>query len=340
VRMLAHKQIHLPNFFAGFSIAGRSSYVPAMSAGYSAYDDGGDDSRGTVIALASRAPFNLERIESGGDWDMSAIRRLIEDRSPQMAAQSLANYLGAKGEPIGRDFLRFSGGRRQSYYALDAYSQCDLYYGYAFAPTLAFNRFRAFNRISALRRDGQVRILGYDLCGTPIIAYTPATVLTRPAPRPGRDSTGLGRPRVPVDRRPRPHPEQSASSSAAEGVFPLSRRGNLPQIGDVTITAPRGRRSEPGQVLEGYRSQPGIIEAPRRVPIERVTSPRMEPQPTTGQQPQREPSFRELRPEPQTASPPPSRTADPPRQSPPPPAPRPSTPAPPPRVDATMKKTN
>jgi len=344
VRMVAHKRIDLPKFFAGFSMVGRSSYLPAMNAGHVAYDDGFQDSRGTVIALASRAPFNLERLESGGDWNISTIRQLIENRSPSMAAQSLANYIGAKGEPIGRDFLRFSGGRRQSYYALDAYSQCDLYYGYAFAPTLAFNRFRAFNRISALRQNGQVRILGYDLCGTPIIAYTPATVLTRPGlSRPGRDTTGLGRPRLPVDRRPRPHPDQSASSSAAEGVFPLSRRGNLPQIGDVTITAPRGRRSEPGQVLEGYRSQSGITEAPRRVPIERVTSPRMEPQPTTAQQPQREPSFRELRPEPRTASPPPARAPDPPRQS-PPPAPvereRPSTPPPPPpRMEPTTQKT-
>lgn len=337
VRMLAHKAVNLPNFFAGFATPGRS-YVPVMYSGDVAYDDGFMDSRGTVIALASRAPFNLERIESGGDWNMSAIRRLIENRTPSMAAQALANYLGAKGEPIGRDYLRFSSGRRHSYYALDAYSQCDLYYGYAFAPTMAFNRFRAFARINTLRRNGQVRILGYDLCGTPIVAYTPSTVIGQPfGHRPPLDSTRL-RPPLPRDRTGRPHP-QSTSTSAAEGVFPLSRRGNLPQIGDVTITAPRGRRSEPGQVLQGYRSQPGVIEAPRRVPVERVTTPRMEPLPTAGQQPQREPSFRELRPEPQTASPPPARAPDPPRQSPPAAQPRPSTPAPPPpRGETTMQK--
>jgi hypothetical protein len=338
VRMVAHKQIKLPNFFAGFSSGGQSSYVPAMYAGDVAYDDGFMDSRGTVIALASRVPFNLERIESGGDWNISAIRRLIDNRSPLMAAASLASYLGAKGEPIGRDFLRFSGGRRHSYYALDAYSQCDLYYGFAYAPTLAFNRFRAFARINALRQNGQVRIIGYDLCGTPIVSYTPATVITRGG-RPQLDSARL-RPRLPRDRTGRPHPAQTASSSAAEGAFPLSRRGNLPQIGDVTITAPRGRRSEPGQVLQGYRSQPGVMEVPRKVPIERVTTPRMDPQPTTAQQPQREPSFRELRPEPQTASPPPARAPDPPRQSAPVERERPSTPPPPPpRAAPTTPKT-
>jgi hypothetical protein len=192
--MLAHKQIKLPNFFAGFSTPGRY-YQPVMYSGDVAYDDGFMDSRGTVIALASRAPFNLERIASGGDWNISAIRQLIANRSPQMAAQSLANYLGAKGEPIGRDYLRCSSGRRNSYYALDAYSQCDLYYGFAYAPTLAFNRFRAFARVNALRQSGQVRILGYDLCGTPIIAYTPATVLQLGGwPRPPLDTTGFGRP--------------------------------------------------------------------------------------------------------------------------------------------------
>lgn len=338
VRMLAHKAINLPNFFAGFGTTSRN-YMPVMYSGDVAYDDGFMDSRGTVIALASRAPFDLEKIESGGDWNMSAIRNLIENRSPLMAAQALANYLGAKGEPIGRDYMRFYSGRRHSYYALDAYSQCDLYYGYAYAPTLAFNRFRAFARINSLRQSGQVRILGYDLCGTPIFAYTPATVLGQPfGHRPVLDSTRL-RPKLPRDRTGRPHPAQTASGSAAEGAFPLTRRGNLPQIGDVTITAPRGRRSEPGQVLEGYRSQPGISEAPRRVPVERVSSPRMDPQPTAGQQPQREPSFRELRPEPQTASPPPTRTADPPRQSPPPPPPAPRPSPPPPRVETTMQKT-
>jgi hypothetical protein len=337
VRMLAHKQVKLPNFFAGFATPSRS-YQPVMYSGDVAYDDGFMDSRGTVIALASRAPFNLERIESDGDWNMSAIRNLIENRNPQMAAQALANYLGAKGEPIGRDYLRFSSGRRHSYYALDAYSQCDLYYGYAFAPTLAFNRFRAFARINALRQSGQVRILGYDVCGTPIIAYTPSTVITRTG-RPQLDSARL-RPRLPRDRTGRPHPAQTASGSDAEGVFPVSRRPNLPQIGDVTITAPRGRRSEPSQVLDGYRSQPGVNEAPRRVPVERVTTPRMDPQPTTASEPQREPSFRELRPEPRTASPPPARAPDPPRQSPPVERERPSTPAPPPpRMAPTTTKT-
>src|SRR5258706_7632111 len=88
VRMLAHKQVKLPNFFAGFAAPSRS-YQPVMYSGDVAYDDGFMDSRGTVIALASRAPFNLERIESGGDWDMSAVRNTIVNQEPHIAAPAL-----------------------------------------------------------------------------------------------------------------------------------------------------------------------------------------------------------------------------------------------------------
>ena len=71
VRLRANKQLRLPNFFAGFN-------APRYGmAGYSSSPDLGNDARGTVIALASRAPFNLDRIESGGDWNISAIRLLI-----------------------------------------------------------------------------------------------------------------------------------------------------------------------------------------------------------------------------------------------------------------------
>src|SRR4051812_36487970 len=57
VKLAAHRQVSLPNFFAGFSQGGGSSYY--SSASYLGYDYSGTrlDSRGTVIALASRAPF-------------------------------------------------------------------------------------------------------------------------------------------------------------------------------------------------------------------------------------------------------------------------------------------
>ncbi|HEX9250089.1 MAG TPA: hypothetical protein VF856_11350 [Gemmatimonadaceae bacterium] len=331
VRMLAHKEIRLPNFFAGFAQQRGDGYSGASSyAGYSSYNDGYLDSRGTVIALASRAPFDLERIESGGDWNMSAIRRLIEYRTPQVAAQSLASYLGAKGEPIGRDILRFAGGRNyNSYYAYSPYSSCDLY-GYAYAPTLARRFFEASQSIAFLRQRGQSARLGYDFCGFPIVIYTPRSFaggFPVGRPRTRGDTTVFPKGRFPVEGVPH-HPPRSSAQAAPEGVFPLTRSG-LPQMGDVTITAPRGHRAEPGLNLRGYTSQP--MSAPQgRAPIERVTTPRLEPA-ATGAQP-----VREYRPQPRTEAPPPARA---PRESPPPPTPvvheRPSTsppPAPPPRA--------
>ena len=337
VRMLAHKEIRLPNFFAGFAQQrGGGYYSESSYAGYSSYNDGYLDSRGTVIALASRAPFNLERIESGGDWNMSAIRLLIENRTPQLAAQSLANYLGAKGEPIGRDILRFAGGRNyNSYYAYSPYSSCDLY-GYAYAPTLARRFFQASQSIAFLRQRGQSARLGYDFCGFPIVIYTPRSFaegfpVVRPRPR--GDTTVFPKGRFPVEGVPH-HPPRSSAQAAPEGIFPLTRSG-LPQMGDVTITAPRGHHAEPGLNLRGYTSQP--MSAPQgRPPIERVITPRLEPA-ATGSQP-----VREYRPEPRTEAPPPPARV--PKESPPPPAPvvheRPSTSSPPPPPPRAATPTN
>lgn len=332
VRMLAHKSLHLPNFFAGFgqSAYGGGNYSMAASRTYDTrYGTGGDDSRGTVIALASRAPFNLELIERGGDWDMSAIRRLIEYRSPQSAAHMLAAYLGAKGEPIGRDYLRF-GTSSDSYAYAYAYSPCDLYHGYAYWPSRGFSYLAPYGRISTFSPKGQpARILGYDICGFPIIGYGP-TVVTRPpatTPRPPGDTTVFPKGRFPKDGFPRV-PKDGFTNGSAEGIFPIPRRSGVPQMGDVTIKAPARRRGEPSQIIDTYRSQPGggMTVPQGRIPIDRV-QPRTEPATATGVQPPRT-----LRNEPRTESPPPSRAPDRPRESPPAPVvhERPSTPAPPP----------
>ncbi len=340
VRLLAHKPLNLHNFFAGFGQRddGSGYYSTAGYSRYGNYGDGSLDSRGTVIALASRAPFNLERIESDGDWNISAIRRLIEGRSPQSAAQALASYLGAKDEPIGRDFMRFAGGQNyNSAYAYGAYSSCDLYFSYG--PTLAARFFQASNTIALLRQRGQRATIGYDFCGLPYVIVRSSGLAgglpgVRPVPRPQGDTTAFPKSRFPHGT-PR-HPGESASKATPEGIFPLPQHSSLPQMGDVTITAPRGRRSEPGQILQGYRPQPGTMSAPQgRVPIERVSTPRTEPA-ATGSQP-----VREYRPEPRSAPPPPARVPDAPRQSPPPPpvvhqAPS-SPPPPPPRAETPAR---
>src|SRR6266513_171961 len=355
VRMVAHKQLQLPNFFAGFSqsMPGDRVYSSVAYSGYNRY--GVTDSRGTVIALASRAPFNLDLVESGGDWDIIAIRRLIENRSPQEGAQMLATYLGAKGEPIGRDFMRFAG-QRSDYYAYNnyySYSPCDVYGGYEFAPGCGFNPLAGYGRINRLGQTGQsTRILGYDICGFPIIAFAPSQTGKVPVARatfPRGDTTVFPKARFPHGVMPR-HPAGSASNDAPEGIFPLPQRAELPQratlpqraglpqMGDVTITAPTRRRGEPVNVFQDYRPQSGTLSAPQgRLPIDRAIPARGEPATSgaTGVQP-----VREYRHEPRVESPPPSRVPERPREV---PAPvvheRPSTlPPPPPRVEAPTTK--
>lgn len=277
VRIRSDKQHSLPNFFAGFNEPRRRTPYSGM-ASYGSYQAFEDDIRGTVIAIASRVPFNLELIEAGGDWDISAIRRLIEHRDPESAARALARYLGAKGEPIGHDYMRFAG-HRQSYYAYnDYYSSCN-YDRYGYSLYGGFYGAQSLSSAAALRAAGlRPLFLGYDACGLPIVVVAPFTRGGRfplpPITRPPGDTTVFPKSRYP--RGAGRHPIRG--DNTPEGVFPLPQRAELPQVRDVTITAPRGRRAEPREIPERYRPRPGTLSLPERarVPVER-TAPRAEP---------------------------------------------------------------
>ncbi len=271
VRIRANKQLRLPNFFAGFN-------APRYGmAGYSSSPDLGNDARGTVIALASRAPFNLELIEADGDWDLAAIRDLIERRTPEGAALALAKYLGAKGEPIGRDYMRFAG-QRPSYYAYNANADCGYAgYGYGYLGSLSSGYYRAdaYSRIAQLRAAGlQPFIAGYDVCGNPIVIVAPFSqnggrIPVPVVPRAPGDTTVFPKSHLPKGFPKRPPVNADA---APLGIFPYTQRAELPQAGDVTITAPKGRRAEPREFLDQYRPQPGVTALPERgrVPVERA----------------------------------------------------------------------
>ena len=256
VRVTRGRELRLPNFFAGFS-NGRSGVgsVYGSNAGYTRsapYAGQENDSRGTVIALVSRAPFNLDRIESNGDWSISAIRSLIENRSPASAAQALASYLGARGEPIGRDYMRFAGAR-QNYYASNYVG--DEYACYSNSPLYSLS---LVSRIAELRAAGQrVNIVGYDYCGLPILVFGPSRRgggVFKPA-NPLPIDTGDSRNRLGHGAPPRSgHPPKT---EAALGFFPPPRRASPPQVGDATVTAPvpprRGR--DPREVFRELQNQ-------------------------------------------------------------------------------------
>ncbi len=332
VRILQHKQLRLPNFFAGFSHSGGTYDGSGRYVSYSDYyvsDD--NDSRGTVIALASRAPFDLERVESDGDWNISAIRRLIEHRAPASAAHALAAYLGAKGESIGTDYMRFASAQYHNYYASNPLYSCDLYYG-GYGPGLGLSRLSVLNRVAQMRRGGRsVSILGYDFCGMPIVAYGPSQPNTRFRPSPPRSpGDTLDRDRVHPPRSGRPG--ASIPRAAAIGTFPITRRAEPTQMGDVTITAPRPNRRDPREIFTDRRNEArgGASPERSRIPVER-SAPRAET-PVIGTQPAREyskPVFREApqqRSEPTRVpdrSPPPSPQVVHERPSSPPPSPPP-----------------
>lgn len=278
VRLRANKQLRLPNFFAGFNAPMRAGRYTSNGLSYDSFGRAGDDTRGTVIALASRAPFNLELIEADGDWDMSEIRRLIENRSPSSASRALARYLGAKGEPIGRDYMRFAG-RRQSYYAYDDLGYyCGYGYGYG-SMGGALSIANALSRTGNRRLPGNRVLIGYDACGLPVIVT--AQILPAggrrpipPRPRQPGDTTAFPEGRFPPPRDP--SDADARPKTVPIGVFPLPQPSES-QVEAAPMDAPEARRAEPRGVTEGFRRQPVSPTRPDRRPVERAAPVYSEP---------------------------------------------------------------
>jgi hypothetical protein len=323
-----------------------------------------------VIALASRAPFNLELIEANGDWNLAEIRRLIEYRSPLAATQSLARYLGAKGEAIGQDYMRFAGQRQSSYYAYDDLGYCGgAGYGYGSLGG-SFYSTQAFTRAAELRSLGLRPVLvGYDACGLPVIGVAP---LARdggfPVPLPHRqpgDTTVFPKSRMPSGFPRNPTGGEITPRPVPQGIFPLPQRAeplepdarisvpegrrSEPQMRDVAMPAPREARPEPREISNEFRPQPVIQAFPERAPTPAERSPpsraepaaigafpvsRPEPREVIERSPPPAPAPRETieRPPPPQPAPAPAPRA---QEAPPPPPPPPSrtepAPVPPPR---------
>lgn len=223
VKMNSSRDLYLPRFFTGYG--GRERGMNARSGGYvSSYYDGFDagysDTRGTVIALASRRPFNFDAITTNGDWNLAAVSRLIAGRDPRSAASALADRLGARGEEIGSGVYRFAGESRTyaTLYNTTSY-RCNPYYG-----ALGYSRGISLFRAAQLRRAGyQVTFIGIDACGEPRYAVHSRGLAENPGRRPPavgafpRPRTPAQRPRNPATGRTRTDDSTSASGRPTRG---------------------------------------------------------------------------------------------------------------------------
>jgi hypothetical protein len=311
VKMTSRKQLHLPSFFAGYGESGQrmANYASSYYDGF-AYEPGFSDTRGTVIALASRKPFNLDAVTSDAAWDFTALRQLVERRDPLSAASALARYIGAQDEPIGRDVYRFAGAPR--YYS-SAYYDCHPVYGalgYGSFGYGSYGRGIRYFQVAALRQAGYVvQFIGIDACGEPRFAVFPGAV----APPPG------GRP-----------PAVGAFPKSRPGAFPKSRRPGAVSRNparDETIADRMVRRARTG---ERYTERNATTTTRGRI-TERRAVDRSQPRPATGSFPDRARISERAR-VPERISPPP-RANVPERRAAPPPAPRAverQRPAPPP----------
>jgi hypothetical protein len=312
VKMAARRQLHLPRFFAGYGAGYRYPRVTDVGYEYD-YGSGYTDSRGTMIALASRRPFRLSNISVGGDWDVITLQRLVDDRDPYTAATLLAKALGAPGEPIGRDVHRFAGGAHYYNSAYNtAYADCSYLYGqFGFARGFNTGRNITFFRAAQLQQAGfPVAFLGFDACGQPMFnVYPHSTIVGAPAGRP--PAAGA----FPSGRLPSAAPRNPLKDSVARGMTgarptpgryadqndaftPPARR--IPEAGSVSERP--HPRAEGTTVSERPRT-PAASPAPERAaprhsppPPERVATPRPVPERTAA------PAYT---PPPERASPPP-----------------------------------
>lgn len=326
VKMVAKRQLQLPRFFAGFGDGDRFASRGLGYASYGGYGSGYSDTRGTLIALASRRPFNLAAVSIGGDWDQIALRRLVEDREPYSAASMLAKYLGAPGEPIGRDVHRFAGGGAQQFYASSAYYDCNPAYG-AMGYGIS-GRGVGLMRAYALRQAGyQIYFLGFDGCGQPRYAVSANSIVGTPGGN--QPATGA----FPARRLPSSAPRNPTREQSASGQVVGSRptRGGYTD-GDDAPALPT-RISEPRPVPERFHPQPvggTVSERPR------VSGSNAEPRGGTVQSERPTPAR-------ETPPPPPERMSVPRHvpERPPQPAytpPERSSPPPPPRAEPSVER--
>ena len=316
VKMAARRQLHLPRFFGGYGAEYR--YSGATDARYgNDYGSGYTDSRGTIIALASRRPFRLSSVSVGDDWNLRMLEQLVEDRDPYAAATMLAKVLGAPGEPIGRDVHRFAGGGGRYYNSgyHSAYADCSYLYGsLGFARGFSTGRNISFFRAAQLQQAGfPVAFLGYDACGQPLFnVYQRGSIVGNPvAPRPAAGAfpsrrLPSGAPRNPLKDTvagqitgARPTPGRYADQDDA--FTPPMRR-----IPEADLVSERPRPRPEGATVSERPRAPAASPAPERAtprhsppPPERVSTPRPVPERAT--------------------TPPPAYTPPPERSSPPPP---------------------
>jgi hypothetical protein len=292
VRMNAQRNLHLPRFFAGFVETQRNTTSPYgnyASSSFS-YDPGYSDTRGTIIALASRRPFNLDAVVANGDWDMSAFEWIIRDRDPQSAATALAQHLGARGEPIGRDFYRFAG-RGHNYTSLynASYYGCNPNY-----TTLAYypgypgiNSFRA----GQLQQAGyNVRFIGVDACGFPRYTVDQQSLVTRPTRPPAVGA-------FPPSRRPNSTPSRNPASGspAPNGTVGTSTQSTgFPEARVIPRTVPSDRTAD-RQFPSDRAQQPARGSFPERTrptpaePRERAEPAKSSPPPERPRPVERQP---------------------------------------------------
>lgn len=291
IRFEAAKSLRLPEFFSGFSSA-RAGYYDRYTSRYASYirNMTEDYSAGSVLVLASKAPFNFAAISDGPFWNEEAIRKLVRYRDPSSAVYSLGRAITSKEQSFGHDYLRFGANRYQVASADPCFGSS--LYGYA-GSGFSTNGYMILGA-SATRAGYQLMSIGSDGCGRIRYIIVPVRVLRPQTPVP-----------VPVDSvAPKPEPTVRSASTPpgtytgedAVRVFETlkNRHSSDTYVGlpmspilkekeDGPLARPVTRDASPDRV-ESFERVRGANATPiERAPILREPQPRQQSTPVMAQ---------------------------------------------------------
>jgi hypothetical protein len=287
----AGTRYRLPSFFAGFGSQVFSGY--SVRAFYSPAQYSRPPS-GAILAVASDRPLQLGRLaDRNGDWDETAIERLVFGRNVQSATYSLGDHLVLTGQQFDTDYSGFVESAGTSMYALA------MVQGGCMADQTDPMNFYGPPSTRYFESNGV--LYAVVVLGDPCKGYYTQTIPVGPANTP-RDS--LGTPGAPTDSSA----ASRAASNGARGRFAgvtlddvIGRARRSTPVGDESMRVQPNDRpmSEPDlrfRPPEQLRAEP----RPHERPIDEVTRPapvgddeRLRPAPPDRRPPRAEPAYRE-----------------------------------------------
>lgn len=301
IRFEAAKSIRFPEFHSGFSSVSNygvygSRYRRSAFAG-----DGDLGTRGSVLVIASRTPFDFAAISDGVDWNEEALRRIMRFKAPAEAVTALGRALTEKGQTFGHDYVYF-GRSGYSQFASNSFrSDNNCFMDYSFSP-YGYSNFAGYYRVSGASYGGII-LAGYgmgglrlvqfgsDVCGRPHYMLVPVPTLPPPPDTTKVDSVVKPASRSAVvgsytgEEARRLYETLLRNQSSSDTYVRLARSPVFSEKEDKAMGRPVTREEQAGRV-ESFEKVRSAADRPiNRMPVLREQPARQEKAPVLRAEP-------------------------------------------------------